>query len=285
MDKLHVWAKELIQKEFYTKHSQLACELEYNLCNSLKHYEQLTRFGLIMIQFDASESVEFMHRTVMEYFLVRYCVFNDVDKEIFFNFLRRYFCVSRANISDKFIDFFLNDMKCLSSHKKHIIGSYLYSGSNILSTCIRMALNNATFNTLRLLLSVAPKDLLRSVYFRFGGTNSSQGNKLTSAEKNEINLKRLGERQTILLLETLKECDDEYADNNDDENDDRSILQRMLFETNPNEEDALEVAIRKPFPEVFDWFIAYCTEHFDLQIQRYLTENQSQASDKYKKRR
>uniref|UniRef100_A0A182TXN7 Uncharacterized protein n=1 Tax=Anopheles melas TaxID=34690 RepID=A0A182TXN7_9DIPT len=91
-----------------------------------------------------------------------------------------------------------------------------------------MALNNATFNTLRMLLSVAPKELLRSVHFRFGGTNNPQGNQFD--EKNEINLKRLGERQTILLLETLKECDDEYddADNeSDDENEDRSILQRI----------------------------------------------------------
>uniref|UniRef100_A0A453YZS0 NACHT domain-containing protein n=1 Tax=Anopheles gambiae TaxID=7165 RepID=A0A453YZS0_ANOGA len=272
MDKLHVLAKELIQKEFYAKHSQLACELEYNCCNNPKQYEQMAHFGLIMIQLDASECVDFMHRTVMEYFLVRNCLLDDVDREMFFNFLRRYFCVSRANIADKFIDFFLHDLKCLTSHKKHIISSYLYSSSNILATCIRMALNNATFNTLRMLLSVAPKELLRSVHFRFGGTNNPQGNQFD--EKNEINLKRLGERQTILLLETLKECDDEYddADNeSDDENEDRSILQRMLFETNPDEEDTLEVALRKPFPEVFDWFVAYCTEHFSLDIQRYLT--------------
>uniref|UniRef100_A0A182HQI7 Uncharacterized protein n=1 Tax=Anopheles arabiensis TaxID=7173 RepID=A0A182HQI7_ANOAR len=251
MDKLHVLAKELIQKEFYAKHSQLACELEYNCCNNPKQYEQMAYFGLIMIQLDASECVDFMHRTVMEYFLVRNCLLDDVDREMFFNFLRRYFCVSRANIADKFIDFFLHDLKCLTSHKKHIISSYLYSSSNILATCIRMALNNATFNTLRMLLSVAPKELLRSVHFRFGGTNNPQGNQFD--EKNEINLKRLGERQTILLLETLKECDDEYddADNeSDDENEDRSILQRMLFETNPDEEDTLEVALRKPFPEL-----------------------------------
>ncbi|XP_052894684.1 uncharacterized protein LOC128302015 [Anopheles moucheti] len=266
MDKLHVWATNLIKSEYYTKHAQLAYELEYNCYSNPDHYEQLQRFGLVMIQFDSSESINFMHRTVMDYFLVRICMLGDIDEENFHSFLKRYFCVSRANIADKFIDFFLHDAQCLSSRKKGIINSYLYSGHNILPMCIRMALNNATFNTLRVLLSVAQTELLRPLCFRFGASSSLQGN-----NSNEINLKRLGERQTLLLLETLKQCDDEYVDAQDD-NGDLSILERMLFEANPNEEDTLEVAIRKPFPDVFDWVVAYCIEHFNQQIERYLLE-------------
>uniref|UniRef100_A0A182N209 RAB6-interacting golgin n=1 Tax=Anopheles dirus TaxID=7168 RepID=A0A182N209_9DIPT len=201
-DKLHVWAKQLIKHDYYIKHEQLAYELEHNHVKNLDHYKQLTRFGLIMIQFDSSECVEFMHRTVMEYFLVRVAI-----------------------------------------------------NSNLLATCIRMTLNNATFNTLRLLLSVAPKRMLKNLCFRFGATVQS-GPKNFSAT-NEINLKRLGERQMILLLNALKECENDEDDSDDDsESDDGlNILQRMLFEMNPTEEDTLEVAIRKPFSEVFDWII------------------------------
>ncbi|XP_053665637.1 uncharacterized protein LOC128714781 [Anopheles marshallii] len=266
MDKLHVWARNLIKSEYYTKHAQLAYELEYNCYSNPEHYEQLQRFGLVMIQFDSSESINFIHRTVMDYFLVRICMLGDIDEDSFHSFLKRYFCVSRANIADKFIDFFLHDAQCLSLRKKGIISSYLYSGQNILPMCIRMALNNATFNTLRVLLSVAPTELLKPLCFRFGASSSLQGN-----NSNEINLKRLGERQMLLLLEALKQCDDEYVDAEDDTGD-LSILKGMLFEANPNEEDALEVAIRKPFPDVFDWVVAYCTEHFNLNIERYLTE-------------
>ncbi|XP_050072683.1 uncharacterized protein LOC126560775 [Anopheles maculipalpis] len=270
MDKLHVWASELIRKEYYMKHAQLAYELEYNCYSDLKYCEQLQRFGLMMIQYDSSRSVNFMHRTVMDYFLVRYCLLEDIGKEEFHYFLKRYFCVSRANIADKFIDFFMHDTDYLSANKKEIIRSYLYSG--ILPMCIRMALNNATFNTLRLLLLVAPKELLTQLCFRFGASSSLQGKKLNTNNSNDINLKRLGEKQTILLLETLKACDDEYADDYDQEIEYHSILQRMLFEANPDEEDTLEVAIRKPFPEVFDWVVAYCTAHYTPETKRYLID-------------
>uniref|UniRef100_A0A182WLZ3 NACHT domain-containing protein n=1 Tax=Anopheles minimus TaxID=112268 RepID=A0A182WLZ3_9DIPT len=266
-DKLHTWARSLIRTEYYKKHAQLAYELEYNYHTNPEHYEQLQRFGLIMMQYGSSKGFDFTHRTVMDYFLVRSCTMHDIEEEDFYAFLRRYFCVSRANIADKFIDFFLQNTQCLSSRKKRIIGSYLYSGSNILPTCIRMALNNATFNTLRMLLSVAPKELLNPLCFRFGATTNQQGN--------EINLKRLGERQTLLLLETLKKCDDEYVDADDDEEDNLSILERMLFEADPNEEDTMEVAMRKPFPEVFDWVhsgICWCgTSQFETPYLTQLT--------------
>uniref|UniRef100_A0A182MHS1 NACHT domain-containing protein n=1 Tax=Anopheles culicifacies TaxID=139723 RepID=A0A182MHS1_9DIPT len=263
-DKLHIWAMSLISHEYYTKHAQLAYELEYNNLTDPDRYEQLQSFGLIMMmQHDSSKSVDFMHRTVMDYFLVRSCMLHDIDANDFNEFLKRYFCVSRANIADKFIDFFLEDAECLSPHKKRIISMHLGSESsiNILPTCIRLALNNATFNTLGLLLSVATRELLAPLYFRFGGTDKQQGN--------EINLKRLGVRQTLLLLETLKKFDDEYADDGEGK---LNMLERMLFEAYPDEEDTMEVAIRKPFPEVFDYIVAYCKEHLSVQIERYLTD-------------
>uniref|UniRef100_A0A182T3T4 Uncharacterized protein n=1 Tax=Anopheles maculatus TaxID=74869 RepID=A0A182T3T4_9DIPT len=270
MDKLHVWASVLIKNEYYAKHAQLAYELEYGCLHDLKYCEQLQRFGLIMVQHDSSKRVNFMHRTVMDYFLVRYCLLAPIEKEAFYSFLKRYFCVSRANIADKFIDFFLHDTDCLSGDKKEIIRAYMYSG--ILPTFIRMALNNVTFNTLRLLLSVAPKELLTQLCFRFGASSSLQGKKSNTNNMNDINLKRLGEKQTVLLLETLKACDEEFAEEGDEESGYLTILQRMLFEANPDEEDTLEVAIRKPFPEVFDWVVAYCSTHYTPEIEPYLTD-------------
>uniref|UniRef100_A0A4Y0BG43 NACHT domain-containing protein n=1 Tax=Anopheles funestus TaxID=62324 RepID=A0A4Y0BG43_ANOFN len=261
--KLHVWAKSLIEKEYYTKHAQLAYELESNRLESkVEQYEEIQRFGLIMIQFDSSKSVHFMHRTVMDYFLVRSYMLDVIETEEFILFLQRYWCVSRANIADKFIDFFLADGECLSLTKKYIIKKYLTRGSDVLPTFIRRTLNNATFNTLTMLLSVAPIENLEPLSFRFGGTYSMQGN-----TTKEINLKRLGERQTLLLLDALKRRDDEHVVDDDGA---FSMLERMLFEENLNEEDTMEVAIRKPFPDVFDRVVKYCTDHFNEQIQRYL---------------
>ncbi|XP_053674073.1 uncharacterized protein LOC128724372 [Anopheles nili] len=273
-DKLVALAKELLKAEFYAKHMQLAYELEYYTYKQLLPYENFTPFGLIMVQIDSSDSILFTHRTVMEYFLVRCCMLDDIADENFFAFLERYFCVSRVNIADKFIDFFLADANCLKCNKKQIIQSYLLNIPNHLATCIRITLNNATFNTLKLLLSISPKSRLNNLCFRFGATQSMENMSYVSSAPNEINLKRLGERQLILLLEALNESDKASQSDYDHDEEkgycDESLLKRMLFETESTEEDALEVAIRKPFPVVFDWIVSYCEKHPSPHIENYI---------------
>uniref|UniRef100_A0AAG5D9F0 NACHT domain-containing protein n=1 Tax=Anopheles atroparvus TaxID=41427 RepID=A0AAG5D9F0_ANOAO len=270
-------ALRVLRTDFLTKHMELAYYNQYQRCKEATLFKDLTYYDLIVNQDD---QYEFIHITVMEYFLVRYFMLEDIDldryetKDTFLNFLQRYFCVSRANIADKFIDFFLTSNK-LTKKKRHVIVRYLQSNSKHLPTFVRTTLNNATFNTLKLLLSTAPESMLLDLCFRFGSVKQTNDGKKGKGKdaisdvstENEINLKRLGENQVILLLQALKESGDGRP----------KIIKNVLFPTDPNVEDILEVSIRKPFPEVFDEVVKYCTDncvedfkdHVEGRLERY----------------
>ncbi|KFB48068.1 hypothetical protein ZHAS_00016038 [Anopheles sinensis] len=270
-------AVRVLKADFYTKHMELAYYNQYNRCRKIDLFKDLVYYDLIMNQDD---QYEFIHITVMEYFLVRYFMVEDIDegnKITFLKFLERYFCVNRVNIADKFIDFFLGNEMCYNQTetRRHVILKYLKSNPRNLPAFVRTSLNNATFNTLKLLLTVTPEPMLLDLCFRFGSikqTNDGQkgkrmGDNYEETTDNEINLKRLGENQTLLLLQALEEsCSDRPK-----------IVENVLFPTDPNEEDFIEVSLRKPFPEVFDKVVKYCTKkctgkfknHIEARLERY----------------
>ncbi|XP_049542872.1 uncharacterized protein LOC125955770 [Anopheles darlingi] len=237
----HVLATELMKNYFDENHEKLAYDIECSTQFGRQQYHKLALFGLVRLNptiGDRSKSgVEFIHRTVLEYFLVRYFLTHDVEASHFVQFMKRYFCVSRVNVADKFIDFFLNDETLLCKATRRKIKRFLEQDPQQLATYVRIALNNATFNTLRLLLREAPSVAVQSLEFRFGGIQDSKKENVS----NEINLKRLGERQLLLLLGILQRIDSSNA-----------LILNLILEHDLNEEDIIEVAIRKPFPEVFD---------------------------------
>ncbi|XP_052871812.1 uncharacterized protein LOC128277398 [Anopheles cruzii] len=189
----------------------------------------------------------------------------NVKGKDFILFLKRYFCVSRANIADKFIDFFLGGEEHISQSALDNIERYLAMNANLFPIYVRITLNNATFNTLKLLFRFAPTETVRNLKFRFGGSEKHQ---TITKDSTDINLKRLGERQMILLLNTLRDISAERA---------LALMDNVIFEADPNEEDMIEVAIRKPFPEVFDWVVSFImknnsferTQYIETRIQRY----------------
>ncbi|XP_035786312.1 uncharacterized protein LOC118463666 isoform X1 [Anopheles albimanus] len=237
----HVLATELMKNYFDEKHAKLAYDIECSAQFGGQQYYKLALFGLVRLNPTIGDrlksDVEFIHRTVLEYFLVRYFLSHDVEASYFVQFMKRYFCVSRANIADKFIDFFLNDETLLCKATRRTMRRFLEQDPQQLATYVRIALNNATFNTLGLLLREAPSAAVQSLVFRFGGVQDSK----KEIVSNEINLKRLGERQLLLLMGTLQRIDSS-----------KPLILNLLFEHDLNEEDILEVAIRKPFAEVFD---------------------------------
>lgn len=270
-------AVRVLKEDFYTRHMELAFYNQYNQCRKVNLFKDLVYYDLIMNQDD---QYEFIHITVMEYFLVRYFMVEEIgesNKVTFLRFLERYFCVNRVNIADKFIDFFLRNGTCYNQTetRRDVILKYLQSNPRNLPAFVRTTLNNATFNTLKLLLTVTPEPMLLDLCFRFGSvkqTNDGKKGKGMGATydesiDNEINLKRLGENQMILLLQALEEsCSDRPK-----------IIENVLFPTDPNEEDFIEVSLRKPFPEVFDKVVNYCTknciekfkDHIEARLEQY----------------
>ncbi|XP_058123419.1 uncharacterized protein LOC131294543 [Anopheles ziemanni] len=270
-------AVRVLKENFYTRHMELAYYNQYNRCRKVNLFKDLVYYDLIMNQDD---QYEFIHITVMEYFLVRYFMVEEIgesNKVTFLRFLERYFCVNRVNIADKFIDFFLSNGTCYNQTetRRDVILKYLQSNPRNLPAFVRTTLNNATFNTLKLLLTVSPEPMLLDLCFRFGSvkqTNDGKKGKGMGATydesiDNEINLKRLGENQMILLLQALEEsCSDRPK-----------IIENVLFPTDPNEEDFIEVSLRKPFPEVFDKVVNYCTknciekfkDHIEARLEQY----------------
>ncbi|XP_058065837.1 uncharacterized protein LOC131215465 [Anopheles bellator] len=253
---IHVYAMKLMRVDFYKMHTNMAYETEYNSEVDIHQYKHFARFGLI--SFRSSNYAEFIHRSVLEYFMVRSFLFapQNVKEKDFMLFLKRHFCVSRANIADKLIDFFLGGKEQISKSALDNIQCYLATNANRLSIYVRITLNNATFNTLKLLLRAAPTKTVRNLKFRFGGSQTQQ---TIPNDSTDINLKRLGERQMILLLNTLRDSSAEGY-----------LMNNVIFEADPNEEDMIEVAIRKPFPEVFNWVVSFIKEHNSLERTQYI---------------
>ncbi|XP_050095588.1 uncharacterized protein LOC126577755 [Anopheles aquasalis] len=267
---MHVLAIELMKTYFDENHAKLAYDIECNTQSGVQQYYKLPLFGLVRLNPTISDrskcDVEFIHRTVLEYFLVRYFLTHDVEASYFVQFMKRYFCVSRANIADKFIDFLLSDETLLCKGTRRKINRFLDQEPQQLATYVRIALNNATFNTLGLLLREAPSVAVQNLVFRFGGIQDSK----KEIVSNEINLKRLGERQLLLLLGILQRTDFSEA-----------LILNLILENDLNEEDIIEVAIRKPFPEVFDKIMlligdfqkqnaATFSKYFTSRLSRYV---------------
>ncbi|XP_053693716.1 uncharacterized protein LOC128741741 [Sabethes cyaneus] len=271
---IHKEAMELAKAAFPDGHVQLARRMFLRVHDS--DTIKLCKKYLVYKLVQQKPSIGFVHEIYQDFFLTMYLLNYHTDNEIFKNYMKRNLCKERINIATRFLDFHIGKMhttatlKMLSEEnisvenetpctltlpptiripfEKHKQFHWYLSNQcteDEVYTLIRTSFNASAFNVFEVLYDSLPKQIGRDIRFRFGAKEFPQKNSKKSrlAQSEFINLKQMGENQVLQLLSILRKKHPE------------SFVTRFLTDFQNDEEDFLEVACRKPFLVVLEWFI------------------------------
>ncbi|XP_055539059.1 uncharacterized protein LOC129726423 [Wyeomyia smithii] len=222
-------------------------------------FEKCTVYRLVQLM----PTVGFVHEIYRDFFLSQYMLTYQTERETFKKYMKKNFCKDRINIATKFLDFHIGQInpetqlkrleedkissetestntvklpsKFIRVHKEKQMELYWYFKNHCTSdeifTLIRNSFNASVFNVFEMLYDSLPEEIKCKVKFRFGANE----------QKSFINLKLMGENQVLQLLDILRKKHPE-------------TFSEFLKDFQFDEEDFLEVACRKPFLKVIEWF-------------------------------